>query len=286
MTMPDRIVYYTWSIRTVSPFAVPLFSSSATTLAAVEDQLTSLVRNKTAGEEGTYTSLAWIPLESSKHLHIDVRLQDEPAAQVLLCFPTFNDDVPPLPPQVKCFSFAMQRGSNPLCNVVLQFFASTFGCVFSNRPFSPTPNQVAHALAVWTTHQSTLTKPLEVTFCAPDAIASAGLEKLSLTVPPVAIARLLQDMQKYAADTSSQELPILRALHCFILETYNLRIESFALVRATSAAAMLGCDGRCKPLDKNTLTSVLSQIQSMIQSQIRIGAEADMEEQDVQAQDE
>lgn len=276
--MPDRILYYTWSIRTVSPFAIPLFSSpAATTLAAVEEELTSLVRNKTAGEEGTYTTLAWIPLEGSKHLHIDVRLQDEAAAQVLLCFPTFNDNDSQ---QVKCFSFAMQRGSNPLCNVVLHFFASAFGCIFSNRPFSPTPNQVAHALAVWTTtQQSASTKPLEVTFSAPQAIASAGLEKLSLTVPPVAIARLQQDMQKHSAH--GQELPILRALQCFLLETYNLRMESFALVRATSAAAMLGCDGRCKPLDKNMLTSVLSQIQSMIQFQIRTGGEADdMEEQD------
>jgi hypothetical protein len=127
-------------------------------------------------------------------------------------------------------------------------------------------------------------KPLEVTFSAPEAIASAGLEKISLTVPPIAIARLQQDMQKNSAD--GQELPILRALQCFMLETYNLRIESFALVRATSAAAMLGCDGRCKPLDKNMLTTVLSQIQSMIQFQIQKGGEADMEEQDLKAQDE
>lgn len=278
--MPDRILYYTWSIRTVSPFAIPLFSSPATTLAAVEEELTTFVRNKTAGDEGTYTTLAWIPLESSKHLHIDVRLQDEPAAQVLLCFPAFNDDSR----QVTYFSFAMQRGSNALCNVVLHFFASALGCIFSNRPFSPTPNQVARALAAWTAQQSASTKPLEVTFRAPQAIASAGLEKLSLTVPPVAIARLQQDMQKHSAH--GQELPILRALQCFLLETYNLRTESFALVRATSAAAMLGCDGRCKPLDKGMLTSVLSQIQSMIQSQIRKGGQADMEEQGVQAQDE
>jgi hypothetical protein len=278
--MPDRILYYTWSIRTVSPFAIPLFSSPATTLAAVEEELTTFVRNETAGDEGTYATIAWIPLESSKHLHIDIRLQDEPAAQVLLCFPAFNDDSH----QVTCFSFAMQRGSNALCNVVLHFFASAFGCIFSNRPFSPTPNQVARALAVWTAQQSASTKPLEVTFSAPQAIASAGLEKLSLTVPPVAIARLQQDMQKNSAH--GQELPILRALQCFILDSYNLRMESFALVRATSAAAMLGCDGRCKPLDKDMLTSVLSQIQSMIQSQIRKGGQADMEEQGMQAQDE
>jgi hypothetical protein len=141
---------------------------------------------------------------------------------------------------------------------------------------------VAHALAVWTTQQSASAKPLEVTFRAPDAIASAGLSKLSLTIPPVAIARLLQDMQKNSAE--NEELPILRALQCYILETYNLRIESFVLVRATSVAAMLGCDGRCKPLDRDLLESVLSQVQSMIATQLRLGGEADIEE-DVEAQD-
>lgn len=276
--MPDRILYYTWSIRTMSPFAIPLFSSSVTSLAAVEEHLTSFVRNKTAGGEGTYATLAWIPLElESKHLHIDVRLQDEPVAQVLFCFPTFDDI------QVKCFSFSMQRGgSKTLCDIVLQYFESTYGCVFSNRPFSPTPNQVAHSLAIWTTQQSASAKPLEVTFHAPDAIASAGLSKLSLTIPPVAIAQLLQDMQKHSAE--NEELPILRALQCYILETYNLRIESFALVRATSAAAMLGCDGRCKPLDRNLLESVLTQIQSMIATQLRIERHSDTEES-IEAQD-
>jgi hypothetical protein len=212
-------------------------------------------------------------------LHIDVRLQDEPVAQVLLCFPTF-DDV-----QVKCFSFAMQRGgSKALCDIVLQFFESTYGCVFSNRPFSPTPNQVAHALVVWTTtQQSASAKPLEVTFRAPDVIAFAGLSKLSLTIPPIAIARLVQDMLKNSAE--NKELPILRALQCYILETYNLRIESFVLVRATSAAAMLGCDGRCKPLDRDLLDSVLTQIQSMITTQLRPGKDADIEE-GVEAQEE
>ena len=267
--MPHRILYHTWSIRTISPFAIPLFSSGVR-ITAIEDQLTSFVRRKTSNEEGTYVTLAWIALsDSQKHLHLDIRLQDEAAANLLLCFPTFVDTT------ITRFSYAMQRGSKAICDIVVHWFESTFGCVLSNQPFHPTPNQVAHALAVWTTLQlnhSDYNRPLEVTFAAPDNVASAGLSKLSLTIPPVAVARLLQDMRDHTPDTREQEeeLPILRALECFILETYHIRIESCTLIRATSAAAMLGCDGRCKPLERELLERVLSEIESMIQSQVRI----------------
>lgn len=240
---------------------------------AVEDQLTSFVRQKTSdAEQGTYTILAWIVLSpSQRHLHIDVRLQEEPVANILLCFPNFEDDT-----AIRSFSFAMQRGSKILCDTVIQWLESTSGCVFGNHPFSPTPDQVAHALAVWTTYQlDEHSRPLEVTFEAPETIAKAGLSKLSLSVPPVAVARLLQDIKDNNPSTQQQQdeqqdLPILRALQCFIRETYKLRIESFSLVRAHSAAAVLGCDGRCKPLEKNLLENVLLEIQSMIQSQLRI----------------
>lgn len=267
--MPDRILYHTWSVRTLSPFTIPLFSSGVT-LNIVEDQLTSFVRRKTTNEEGTYVTLAWIVLSpSQRHLHIDVRLQDQPAANVLLCIPTFEET------RITRFAFAMHRGSRALCETVMQWFESTCGCVFGNQAFSPTPNQVSHALAVWTTLQldsSDYNRPLEVTFSAPDTVAKAGLSKLSLTVPPVAVARLLQDMQENNtnAQEEHQELPILKALQCYILEAYHLRIESFALVRATSAAAMLGCDGRCKPLERDLLEQVMLELQSMIHSQLRI----------------
>ena len=268
IAMPDRILYHTWSIRTISPFTIPLFSSGAT-LNAVEEQLTSFVRRKTSNEEGTYATIAWIAFSPSQRpLHIEIRLQDQPVAYLLLCFPEFNET------SVTSFSYAMQRGSRTLCDTVMQWFESTFGCVFGNQSFSPAPNQVAHALAVWTTLQldrSNYNRPLEVTFTAPDNIAKAGLSKLSLTVPPVAVARLLQDIQDNDTNAGEQqEIPILRALQCYVLETYHLRIESFALVRATSAAAMLGCDGRCKPLESDLLEHVLSEIQAMIRSQLRM----------------
>jgi hypothetical protein len=271
--MPHRILYHTWSIRTVSPFAIPLFSSGVT-LNAVEDQITNVLRRKTSNdnEQGTYATLAWISLSpSQRHLHIDVRLEDQPAACILLCFPIFQD----ASTIIKSFSFVMQRGSKACCDVVLQWLEATCGCIVSNQPFSPTPNQVAHALAVWTTLQldstdDNSTRPLEVTFAAPDNIAKAGLSKLSLTVPPVAVARLLQDMQETSPNTLQGELPILRALQYYIDETYNLKTESFALVRASSAAAMLGCDGRCKPVERDFLEIVLLELQSMIQSQLRI----------------
>ena len=280
--MPDRILHHTWHIRTVSPFVIPLFSSEACkNLSAVEEQLTNFVRQKTAAssdsteELGTYVTLAWIPVSppSQRHLHIDIRLCDEPGAQVLLCFPTMDDTE-----AVTCVSFAMVRGSNTLCNAVFQWLESNCGCVFGNRPFAPTPDQVAHALAVWTAQQdsSNHNKPLEVVFAAPDAIASAGLSKLCLTVPPVALVRLLQDM-KTNNTTAQKDLPILRALQCYILEAYQIHIENFSLVRASSAAATLGCDGRCKPVEGTLLASVLLELQSMIQSQLRIGMQEEEE---------
>mmetsp|Transcript_18305 Transcript_18305/g.25402 ORF Transcript_18305/g.25402 Transcript_18305/m.25402 type:complete len:270 (-) Transcript_18305:240-1049(-) len=68
--------------------------------------------------------------------------------------------------------------------------------------------------------------------------------------------------------TTRSSFPILSALQRYVLETFHLDIRSFPMVRASSSLAVLGCDGRCKPLDSSHLPCFLQAIETMIQVRI------------------
>ena len=249
------------------------------------------------------------------HFIIDIRTHDEPSAQLVCCFPTFiQDDSNSAGTtgrgKIQSFDYLLTRGSQSSIGAALGWFETFTGCTIAKSPFRPTVVDVAQAMALWTSEYSRLLKdskdvadksgnnhavdsddgeekckPLTLTYAVPSEFAGSGLDTVSLTVPPIALMRLCNDILQAKgkgnnSDLTAQNtdedghvtpskvdtLPIVKGLQCFMRETFRINIETFSLVHGSCVAAVLGCDGRCKPLCAKLLGSVLREVQFMVQT--------------------
>lgn len=251
------------------------------------------------------------------HLIVDIQIDDEPSAQLICCFPGFvaedgsNDTASSASSlytgkgRIQSFDFLLTRGSQSSIEVALDWFG-TSGCAIGKAPFSPAVADIAQCMAVWTSeHANSLSgkennmegcerqeeasavimqkhKPLTLKYAVPSEIANSGLESIALTIPPVALMRLCNDIlearkRRNLSDTTPSKsdevdnvgfLPIVKGLQRFMRETFRINIEPLHLVNGSCAAAVLGCDGRCKPLCASLLGSVFREIQFMIRNQL------------------
>ena len=258
--------------------------------------------------EGTYVVTSKVV--PNMHMCIDVWIQDELVAQLLLAYPqtkmtttttTTNnnnnnddDDDGRSSSILLGFGFGLLRGRRMALHPILNWLEATTGCVFGNSAFRPTSYQMAHIFMSAMTKSTYTTKtttskappppppPLEVTFQAPTIIT--GIEKLLFTIPPLALQKLVHEMERNRPPTIlvdptsittkvddvdvDDEVPILKALHCYMKETFKMNVESFSVVKVKSGIGMLGIDGKCKFLDINEQESLLSILLRMIQSQM------------------
>jgi uncharacterized membrane protein YgcG len=394
-------------------------------------------KRRHAASPGTSTGASTTGRRRQRHLHVDVRINDEPAGQILLCsaeeaaeeakekavgpttsttFPSFRDcDDDPLDPDrpvtISSFSYLLLRGRMAALRPVLLYLESTLGCAVGTRPFQPSPADVARSLSDWMVgavvrqrqqrqqrqqrrrlgesgggggsssiggiganddgngtigdaHAPSIpianvnAKPLELTLAVPPHLISAGLERITLTVPPVALARLcaaverdrhrhrtttaamaaaaspstapgggggakgggsggsrtssggtrtplmVTDSESASASASSGkeggrpgedpprakapgdndndakekkketeeeeeeeeevDLPILRALQCYLCEAFRIDARHLPVVKAATAHAVVGTDGRIKPLAVEALPALLEDIGVMV----------------------
>lgn len=121
-------------------------------------------------------------------------------------------------------------------------------------------------------------KPLDLTFAMPEVVANKGLDTISLSIQPADLLKLYRDIEdrrpchptKAGQDerleaNSDPPTPLLRALQCYMVEVFHIDIRSFPLIRASSSAAMLSCDGRCKVHDESFLPLVLYDVKVLVQ---------------------
>ena len=66
------------------------------------------------------------------------------------------------------------------------------------------------------------------------------------------------------ADEEEEELPILRALQCYLYEAFHIDARQLQVVKAATAHAVVGTDGRIKPLTVEALPSLLEDVGMMI----------------------
>lgn len=223
---------------------------------------------------------------TQNHLIVDIKVQEETLTQLICCYPrsTENNGTK----EIKGFDFILARGSKSSSDAVLSWLETTTGCNAHGSAFCPSVAHVAQATTRWTLEhlhwtsdqtksekKNRPTKPLVLTYLVPSGHAEeAGLESLSLTVPPSALHTLFNNIMvsRKVSEASrwdpSQEdenqIPILRALECFLRNNFCIYIENFSLIRASSSAGVLGCDGRCKPLSAKLLPEILSEIRFMV----------------------
>lgn len=316
--MAERLLNQTWGLKTVSPFAIPL-SSQEKSLEDVANQLTEHLRqalsiSESVASAGTYVTLEWIPLTDdtndddarrknttnnkknkrilSRHLHMDIRVEDDAVGQMVLCSPTMRSSISLSTSEgvVEAFSFCCERGTNQAANdAVINWWQSTHGCVFGNNRFCPTEPQIVQTISDWilpsillrtSKHQQKI-QPIDITLTAPSNIR--GIDKVTFSVPAASFAALVQEIEAQRParkrprtetnnsnndDDTKEPLPVLRALHHFVWETMHLDLKPFALFRVRSETAVVGCDGRLKVFQRQGLHRVLTSVSSMIAQQI------------------
>jgi Kinetochore complex Sim4 subunit Fta1 len=258
--MPHRLLKQTWLIWKVSPFAIPMTKES---IMEMESKLTDFLRqesnfNSQMDIDGSFITKDDISLPPNKHIYFEVWLKDEPVAQLLLAYIQPAQDFGSI---LGC-AFCLLRGPNKALDPLLTWLEASYGCVFANAAFVPTLRQMQHALPLFVKSSDA---PLEVTFQPPLMIS--GIDKLSMTIPPLALRRLVDEIEKNKpAYEVERELPILKALYCFMKEAFKMNLQSFSLVRIKSAIGVVGIDGKCKFLDMGTLETLLNLILKMIES--------------------
>jgi len=262
-----------------------------------EDEEDNVRRNPSTATAGGTKQQHHEPQQQQQQLHllVDIFVQDQSSAQIVCCFPHFtaakpnrssshdndNNTNQNTAKAISGFEFLLLRGSKASFELILAWLETFTGCAIAKSSFAPTVANVAQALALWTARQtrdddkkdSDSSKPLTFTYAVPPDMISSGLETLALTVPPGALLRLCQDIMalrpastNYNANTAPS---ILKCLECFLQETFRIKITKFPLISGTCAAAVLGCDGRCKPLSAPRLDQVLGELRFMIHQQDR-----------------
>ena len=69
-------------------------------------------------------------------------------------------------------------------------------------------------------------------------------------------------------EDEEEKLPILRALQCYLYEAYHIDARQLHVVKAATAHAVVGTDGRIKPLTVEALPSLLEDVGMMIRRSI------------------
>jgi hypothetical protein len=228
--MSLNLLQHTWFLWTISPFAIPMTHE---TILDMETHLTECLRQQQQNNnnnnnkldsskldmEGTYVVTSKVV--PNMHMCIDVWIQDELVAQLLLAYPqtkmtttttTTNnnnnnddDDDGRSSSILLGFGFGLLRGRRMALHPILNWLEATTGCVFGNSAFRPTSYQMAHIFMSAMTKSTYTTKtttskapppppPLEVTFQAPTIIT--GIEKLLFTIPPLALQKLVHEMER------------------------------------------------------------------------------------------
>ena len=75
-----------------------------------------------------------------------------------------------------------------------------------------------------------------------------------------------EEKEKEAEEEEEEEvdLPILRALQCYLCEAFRIDARHLPVVKAATAHAVVGTDGRIKPLTVEALPSLLEDVGMMI----------------------
>lgn len=70
--------------------------------------------------------------------------------------------------------------------------------------------------------------------------------------------------EKEKEEVNDEELPILRALQCYLCEAFRIDARHLPVVKAATAHAVVGTDGRIKPLAVEALPALLEDIGVMV----------------------
>jgi Kinetochore complex Sim4 subunit Fta1 len=222
--------------------------------------------SKEVHHEGDFVRIMWIDNQSGKsddvvlykHLYVEVRIEEVLSAVVIFCYYNQNSDdgIP------SDFEFCLARGLRSSYETIFGWIATiTDGLLHVGlMPLHFNSDNLSQVLSSWIIMEFQLcsrnatetTKPMILTFATPSSIGAAGLDSLSLAVPPQALSNIYTNIcdanPKNASNTLSQ-LPMVRAIQYFIEDSFAIDISTFPLVKIVTTYAALGSDGRFKPTE-------------------------------------
>ena len=227
--------------------------------------------------------LSWIGnTNEDRHLYIEVWIDLVFSAAVIFCY--FHDN---------SFDFCLARGLRSSYEAMFGWMSSISDgwLLVETRPFLPQSSSLAESVAAWIATEYSLhhtdkasmkisplvdheAKSMILTFSTPRIVSEAGLETISLTVPPLSLWKLYSSMIQsrneihgaivrkensienddavpYISALDSLP-PIVRAMQCYIMEAFAIDISTFPLTKVVTSSATLGSDGRFKPCERNT----------------------------------
>jgi hypothetical protein len=284
--MPERLLNITWVIRTISPYSVPWDASD---LVALEDDATKFLRGFVRGgdkveKEGTYVTMDWVETNPSKNLLFDVRVADEPRAQVVLCCASMagSQQDKRAKKRVQSFAFALVHGDAKTYEIMLKWIEMAKGCVVGRHSFRPTTAHVTELLSETLQASEGEQGQLSVTFGTPRSIEN--LDEISIMVPPRSLHRLMNDIEGSMPDDKRRKTneddatsvveskrQFLKALRLYILEAFHMDIQAFSIVKICNPLVMFGVSGKLLLLDKPHMDSVFALVGRMVKELVDSG---------------
>ena len=208
----------------------------------------------------SYCSLKWIDTGSSRHLLVEVFVEDKSCAFVLFAFPTVNDS------SMSTFDYVLVRGAfNSGILPVFEFLKSAHGCLVSKISCPISPFQVKQIFSEVIANQSNIPlKPLELTYDTREYASSAGLDKITMTIPTGSVEKVYNVKKK-------SSLTLFEFIDDFFLKEFRIDIRRFPIIKAANGSLVVGCEGRLKVNHPNVSEIVLRKIRTVIIPNISSG---------------
>lgn len=237
----------TWSIRAVTR------PRKAMELESLRCNLSS---HLCSYQMDSYCSLHWIDdNSSSRHLLIEIFVEDKSCAFVFFAFPMIQDDV------LLGLNYIMIRGAFKTGILpVFHFLKSSHGCHVSQDSCRMSPFQVKQLfLEVMTTTQNDIPfKPLEVTYDTREYASSSGLDKITITIPSSSVEQVYSNVAK------SDRVALFEFIDDFVMNEFRIDTRRFPIAKIGNGSLVVGCEGRIKVTHEGALDIVLRKIHEII----------------------
>jgi hypothetical protein len=234
-----------------------------------EKKARSSANTKDVYHDGNFVRIKWIDDHSNEndddnmrnHLYVEVRIEEALSAAVTFCYYNQNSTT-----KLYNFEFCLARGLRSSYETIFGWIATiTDGLLHvSLAPLRFRSDALSQILSLWIIMEFQLlskitcskgnetSKPMILTFTTPSSIAAAGLDTISLAVPPQALSNMYNNVceTKPKSDTgASPQLPMVRAIQSFIEDAFAIDISTFPLTKIVTTYATIGADGRFKPTE-------------------------------------
>ena len=168
--------------------------------------------------------------------------------------------------------YLLLRGSAASLNPVLLQLSRKFSFTVARKPFPLPPHELCASMVRGGSCKT------EITFRTTPGIAKAGLDRITLTIPPSSVANMISNVTRHAAGGSNL---ILSAIEEWGREAFKIDLSCFQVERIRGELGTVGVDGRIKvgrSRGKNGRGGMLETIGGIVKREMNRLGEGDLAE--------